>query len=70
MVIGYPDGTDIEKELAASPSLHTSKETITASLPDLEEINSGKEGVDDDWEVVDESLMSVVTEDFCADQDP
>merc|ERR1712128_59762 len=55
MVIGYPEGTDLQKELAASPGSEQSKD----SLPDLEVVSSEKDDIGDDWEVVDESLMNV-----------
>merc|ERR1712106_225731 len=55
MVIGYPEGTDLQKELAASPGSEQSK----GSLPDLEAVRSEKDDIGDDWEVVDESLMNV-----------
>ena len=47
MVIGYPEGTDIEQELAAEPS---SSEPVDVD-----------DQIGDDWEVVeeDESLKSV-----------
>merc|ERR1712013_550085 len=57
MVIGYPEGTDIQKELAASSNNEPSTGITTEPLPDLELIPSVK--AEEDWVVVDESLMNV-----------
>merc|ERR1711936_1077112 len=59
MVIGYPEGTDIQKELAAAPELKHSHGKHRDSLPDLEKVGLQKGDLEDDWEVVDESLMNV-----------
>merc|ERR1712083_978518 len=58
MVIGYPEGTNVEKELAVEPS---SSEPV--DVDDIESFAKEiEEQIRDDWEVVeeDESLRSVV----------